>query len=62
MSLNIDSFFMSLHEEKSHTCEEGGAHLRISFWHLLTEFELSLRTSQIAKGTPITAIDMFHTA
>ena len=21
--------------EKSHTCEEGGAHLRISFWHLL---------------------------
>ena len=62
MSLNIDSFFMSLHEEKSHTCEEGGVHLRISFWHLLTEFELSLRTSQIVKGTPITAIDMFHTA
>ena len=21
--------------KKSHTCEEGGAHLRISFWHLL---------------------------
>ena len=20
---------------KSHTCEEGGAHLKISFWHLL---------------------------
>ena len=20
---------------KSHTCEEGGAHLSISFWHLL---------------------------
>ena len=24
---------------KSHTCEEGGAHLRISFWHLLMNFE-----------------------
>ena len=22
-----------------HTCEEGGAHLRISFWHLLINFE-----------------------
>ena len=21
--------------EKSHTCEQGGAHFRISFWHLL---------------------------
>ena len=25
--------------KKSHTCEEGGAHLRISFWHLLMNFE-----------------------
>ena len=24
---------------KSHTREEGGAHLRISFWHLLMKFE-----------------------
>ena len=23
----------------SHTCEEGEAHLRISFWHLLMSFE-----------------------
>ena len=22
-------------ETKSHTCEESGAHLKISFWHLL---------------------------
>ena len=22
-------------KKKSHTCEEGGAHLRISFWYLL---------------------------
>ena len=26
-------------EKKSYTCEEGGAHLRISFWHLLLNFE-----------------------
>ena len=26
-------------KKKSHTCEEGGAHLRISFWHLLMNFE-----------------------
>ena len=25
--------------QKSHTSEEGGAHLRISFWHLLMNFE-----------------------
>ena len=26
-------------EKKSHTCEQAGAHLRISFWHLLMNFE-----------------------
>ena len=26
-------------KEKSHICEEGGAHLRISFWHLSMNFE-----------------------
>ena len=25
--------------KKSHTCEEGGANFRISFWHLLMSFE-----------------------
>ena len=25
--------------QKSHTSEEGGSHLRISFWHLLMNFE-----------------------
>ena len=24
--------------QKSHSCEEGGTHLRISFWHLLMNF------------------------
>ena len=26
-------------KQKLHTCKEGGAHLRISFWHLLMNFE-----------------------
>ena len=26
-------------KEKSHTCEEGGAHLIISIWNLLMNFE-----------------------
>ena len=25
--------------KKSHTCEAGGAHLRVSFWHLSMNFE-----------------------
>ena len=29
------NFDMLNMQKKSHTCEEGGAHLRISFWHLL---------------------------
>ena len=28
--------------KKSHTCEEGGAHLRISFWHLLINLKKQL--------------------
>ena len=28
----------SCKKKKSHTCEEGGAHLRVSFWHLLMNF------------------------
>ena len=35
---NWDKISHSL-TKKSHTCEEGGAHLRISFWHLLMNFE-----------------------
>ena len=30
----LKSFCESINK-KSHTCEKGGAHLRISFWHLL---------------------------
>ena len=26
-------------EKQTHICEEGGAHVRISFWHLLMYFE-----------------------
>ena len=35
---NWDQISHSL-TKKSHTCEEGGAHLRISIWHLLMNFE-----------------------
>ena len=35
---NWDKISHSL-TNKSHTCEEGGAHLRISSWHLLMNFE-----------------------
>ena len=34
--------------KKSHTYEEGGAHLRISFWHLLMNFE-KLKKSEFWK-------------
>ena len=27
---------------KNHTCEEGGGHLRISFWHLLMNLKNKL--------------------
>ena len=32
-------------QQKSHTCEEGGTHLRISFWHLL----MNLKNKQLLK-------------
>ena len=35
---NWDKISHSL-TKKSDTCEEGGSHLRISFWHLLMNFE-----------------------
>ena len=32
---------------KSHTCEEGGAHFRISFWHSL----MNLKNKELLKKT-----------
>ena len=32
-------FWVIYQNKKSHTCEEGGAHLRISVWHLLTKLK-----------------------
>ena len=37
-NFNWDKISHSL-TKKSHTCEEGGTHLRISFWPLLMNFE-----------------------
>ena len=38
-SPNVNIIKILYHLEKSHTYEEGGAQLRISFWHLLMNFE-----------------------
>ena len=35
-------FKFKLEEKKSHTCEEGGAHFRVSVWHLLMNFDKQL--------------------
>ena len=37
---NCDKISHSL-TKRSHTCEEGGTHLRVSFWSLLMNFEKS---------------------
>ena len=39
--------------QKSNTCEEGGVHLRISFWHLLMNFEKSKKSEFLKKGKNI---------
>ena len=31
----VGHFKCGMNNEESHTCEEGGAHLSISLWHLL---------------------------
>ena len=36
-------------EEKSHTCQEGGVHLRISFWHLLMNLKKQILLKQLLK-------------
>ena len=36
LSIQLICRFQSI---RSHTCQEGGAHLRISFWHLLMNFK-----------------------
>ena len=35
--------------QKSHTCEEGGAHLRISFWHLLINLNSNYLLKKLLK-------------
>ena len=34
---------------KSHTCEEGGTHLRIFFWHLLVNLKNKLLLKKLLK-------------
>ena len=35
--------------EKSHTCKEGGAQLRISFWHLLMNLKIKYLLKKLLK-------------
>ena len=35
--------------EKSHTCEEGSTHLRISFWHLLMNLKNNYLLKKLLK-------------
>ena len=37
------------YKKKSRTCEEGGAHLRISFWHLLMNLKNKLLLEKLLK-------------
>ena len=47
VSKYIDNQLQPYVKKKSHTCEEGGAHIRISFWHLL----MNLKKKFIIKKT-----------
>ena len=35
--------------KKSHTCEKGGAHLKISFWHLLMNLKIKYLLKKLLK-------------
>ena len=43
----------SMYEKKSHTCEEGGAHLRISVWHLLMTLKNNYLLKKLLKWANI---------
>ena len=47
--------------QKSHTCEEGGAHLRISFWHLLMNFEKPEKSEFWKNEKKLLEISSFYT-
>ena len=46
-----NELFNESHRGKSHTCEEGGAHLRISIWHLLMNLKNSYFLRKLLKWT-----------
>ena len=57
---NWDKISHSL-TKKSHTCEEGGAHLRISFWHLLMNFEKPEKSEFWKNEKKLLEISSFYT-
>ena len=48
-------------EKKSHTYEEGGAHLRIFFWHLLMNFEKPEKSEFWKNEKKLLEISSFYT-
>ena len=48
-------------EKKSHTCDEGGAYLRISFWHLLMKFEKTEKSEFWKNEKKLLEISSFYT-
>ena len=57
---NWDKISHSL-TKKSHTYEEGGAHLRISFWHLLMNFEKPEKSEFWKNEKKLLEISSFYT-
>ena len=49
MSSSIYKLKTLVTNKKSHTCEEGGAHLRTSFWHLLMNLKNKLLLKKLLK-------------
>ena len=47
--------------KKTHTCEEGGTHLRISFWHLLMNFEKPEKSEFWKNEKKLLEISSFYT-
>ena len=47
--------------QKSYTCEEDGAHLRISLWHLLMNFEKTEKSEFWKNENKLPEMSSFYT-
>ena len=55
------TYYHKLNYEKSHTCEEGGANFRISFWHLLMNLKNKLLLKKLLKWVNKSKITLIFT-